>query len=385
MLKKTRSIAVGVSIAALCGACSSGTSGNTASSTSASIGPGITKAVTFAPFKPSDTVGPKPGLPAVLGNVQDSPRGFEQELADGLSLGARDAQLTFKNAESNGDPQAEVQDMQQFLVEGVGALFTISPLDPTAQANVDRQAIGQGVDVGVNAPATSEIAAPQYRSGQQLAELAANYINTKLHGKANVVILNQDSVVPVRPRFQAMRDVLKAMPGVKIVADVEPAQTDTEHGFQTMTTVLQKVGHVDVVLGADAVVEGALAAIQAAHQASPDQFLGGVDCEAPALADIISGGPYKACVGDVPTIFGYTWARFAGDWLAGKSVPSEVCVRWAQVTSPAQARQYEHDESNPAGVFSNPQRLSRYIGLYGNISYATRHDYLAFYWSPSSC
>jgi ribose transport system substrate-binding protein len=389
-VQRTKSwIAVGVAAAALCAGCGSsspgGGGGGSSAASSGSIGPGITKPATFAPFRPSNVVGPKPNLPAVLGNVQDSPRGFEQELANGLRLGARDAQLQFRNAESNGDPQTEVQDMQQLLVQGVGALFAIAPLDPTGQANASRQAIEQGVDVGVNAPGTSEIAAPQYRSGQELAELAASYVKAKLHGKADVVILNQDSVPAVRPRFQAMRDVLRTMPGVKIVADVEPALADTEHGFQAMTTVIQKVGHVDVVLGADAVVEGALAALQAAHQASPEQFLAGVDCEAPALADIVKGGPYKACIGDVPTIFGYAWARFAGDWLAGKSVPSEMCVRWAPVTNAAQARQYVRDEANPAAVFNNSERLSRYLGFYGNISYATRRNYLAFYWSPSTC
>jgi ribose transport system substrate-binding protein len=183
------------------------------------------------------------------------------------------------------------------------------------------------------------------------------------------------------PRFQAIRAVLKTMPGVKIVADVTPAQQDNEHGFQEMNTILQTTSHVDVVLGSDEVVQGALAALEAAHKANDKQFLGGLDGEASSLKDILQGGPYKATVGLAPAIFGYAWSQFAARWLDGKNIPQAINVVPVALTSPAQITAYDKAEDNPAAVWNNKQLLSQYLGLYGSISYASRENYLAYNWS----
>jgi ribose transport system substrate-binding protein len=352
---------------------------------SADIGPGVTTARTFEPFVASDKLGTKPDVPPVLAFVQDSPRGFEQLLASGLEAGAKDAGLEFDSAQSNADPQTEVRNMEQFLVRGIGALVVL-PVDPTAQAVVMKKALARGVAVGVIPPATLQVNAPQYQGGKALADQAATYIKTELGGRANVVLLNSDSVVLARPRFQAIRDVLKTIPEVKIVADVEPTKTDTEGGFKTMSTILQKNPDVDVVLGADAVVQGALSALEAQHKDSPRQFLGGIDCELPVLELIERGNsPYKVCVGLSPTVFGYAWARYAGRWREGKNIPQQMCVRPVPVTNAAEVVQYKQDGDEPGAVFDDPERLSRYIGLYGSISYDTRERYTSFQWSPKTC
>jgi ribose transport system substrate-binding protein len=132
-------------------------------------------------------------------------------------------------------------------------------------------------------PATSLLNAPQYLTGKVLAESAAAYINDKLGGKANVVILSHDSMEFLAPRFAAMRDTFKPMAGVTIVADISPNPVNKEGGFATMSTILQAHPDVDVVLGADTVVLGAMAALEAAGKARPDQFLGGIDGEPEAV------------------------------------------------------------------------------------------------------
>ena len=62
--------------------------------------------------------------------------------------------------------------------------------------------------------------APQYATGKALTDAAIDHINAKLGGKANVVLLTQDSMQFLTPRFEAMRDGLRALPGVTIVADI---------------------------------------------------------------------------------------------------------------------------------------------------------------------
>ncbi len=378
-LRRRSLVLVGVAIAALVAGCGSG---NSEGGESSEAGKGVTKEVPLKPYEASDKRGEKPDLPGVIAFAQDNPRGFEQLIAEGIEAGAGDAGLEAKVANSGGDAQKQVQNMEQFLVQGVGALVT-GPVDPEAQAPVMEQAIEKGADMSavVFGPATQQVDAPQYAGGQKLAELAAEFIEAELGGKANVVLLNQDAIESIRPRFQAMREVFAKMPGVKIVADVEPEETDTEHGFQTMTTILQKEPNVNVVLGADAVVEGALAAMEAAHKTGPDQFLGGVDCETQALSDIAKEGSYRACIGTEPAIFGYAIARYAGDWLEGKCIPQGISVRPVAVTDAAEVARYKHDESDPAAVYEDPQRLSEYLGLYGNICYETRDNYLAYTWS----
>jgi len=331
---------------------------------------------------PSNSARPKPNLPRVIGFAQDSPNETEQAVASGLQAGAKDTGLKLDIANSNGDPQKQVQNMQQFLVTGVGAMVT-GPVDPAAQAPVIRQAINNGVDADtlVFGPGTDQVNASQYAVGKTLAEVAANYIKTKLGGKANVVLINQDNVPPIRPRFQSIRAVLRAIPGVKIAADVTAAQQDSQHGFQAMTTILQTTPHVDVVLGSDEVVQGALAALQAAHKANNKQFLGGLDGESSSLKDILHGGPYKATVGLAPAIFGYAWSQFAARWLAGKNIPQAMNVIPIPLTNAAQIAAYSRDEDNPAAVWGNKQRLAHYLGLYGSISYTTRGHYLAYNWS----
>lgn len=56
-----------------------------------------------------------------------------------------------------------------------------------------------------------------------------------------------------------------------------------------MKTILLANPDIDVVLGADTVVLGALSARREAGKARPDQFLGGIDGEPAAVAEIRSG------------------------------------------------------------------------------------------------
>ena len=151
--------------------------------------------------------------------------------------------------------------------------------------------------------------APQYMTGRVLAEEAADFIRTRLGGRARIVLLTHDTLEFLSPRFAAMRDVFRGMPGAVIVADISPITVDEAGGAAMMKTVLLANPDIDVVLGADTVVLGALAALRAAGTARPDQFLGGIDGEPAAVAEIRSGGPFKASVSLASPIFSYAMGR----------------------------------------------------------------------------
>jgi ribose transport system substrate-binding protein len=202
-----------------------------------------------------------------------------------------------------------------------------------------------------------------------------------LGGKAKVVLLTHDSLQFLAPRFTAMRDTLKDMPGVVIVADISPTTVNKEGGQATMRTILLAQPNIDVVLGADTVVLGALAALREAGKARPDQFLGGIDGEQEAVAEIKKGGgPYKASISLASPVFGYAMGQHAADWLEGKSIPQAMDIL-PYALSVENMAQYERDVANPAAVYANPARRAAYLRMYGNICYETRDQYVNFPWS----
>jgi ribose transport system substrate-binding protein len=194
------------------------------------------------------------------------------------------------------------------------------------------------------------------------------------------VLLTHDSNQFLAPRFVAMRDVLATVSGVSIVADLSPATVDRPGGFATMATVLLAQPSVDVVLGADTVVLGALDALRVAGKDRPDQFLGGIDGEPDAVAEIARGGPYKATVSLASPVFGYALGAFAADWLEGKSVPQAMDIL-PKALNAENIAAYRSDTTDPAAVYADPTRRDGYLKMYGNICYDSRDQYLNFPWS----
>jgi ribose transport system substrate-binding protein len=178
-----------------------------------------------------------------------------------------------------------------------------------------------------------------------------------------------------------MRDALKDMPQVSIVADISPTTVNKEGGRATMRTILLAQPNVDVVLGADTVVLGALAALREAGKARPDQFLGGIDGEPEAVDEIKKGnGPYKASISLNSPVFAYAMGQHAADWLEGRSIPQAMDILPKALTA-ANLAQYEADLADPAGVYANAARRDSYLKMYGNICYDTRDRYVNFPWS----
>ncbi len=233
--------------------------------------PGITTPTVFAPFDPNaPACNVPPGLRKALAFAQDNEREFMQGVSRGLAMAAKDRGLEFQAALANNDPVKMIEQVQLFLSSKVGGVVA-APVDPASLSRSLQEIIWAGGYVGtvVPPPATSLLNAPQYLTGKALGDAAAAYIKDKLGGKANVVLLTHDTLQFLAPRFAAMRDSLEGIPGVSVVADISPATVNKEGGFATMSTILLANPDIDVVLGADTVVLGALAALRAAGKDSP--------------------------------------------------------------------------------------------------------------------
>ena len=154
-----------------------------------------------------------------------------------------------------------------------------------------------------------------------------------------------------------------------------------QSGFDTMNKVLIANPNIDVVLGGDAVVLGALQALRAARKDRPDQFLGGIDGEPEAVSEIkMANGPYKVSIALSSPVFGYAMGQYGADWLEGKSIPQAMDIRPVPLTK-TNIAQYEADLVDPAAAYLDPLRRDAYLRMYGNICYDTRDRYVNFPWS----
>jgi ribose transport system substrate-binding protein len=309
------------------------------------------------------------GLTKVLAFAQDNERKFMQGVARGLQLAAKDRGLEYRLAQAANDPLRMMEQVKGVLDAKVGALVA-APVDAIKLAPLLQKVLWSGAYVGtvVPPPATTILNAPQYLTGKVLADEAAEYIKKQLKGKAKVVLLTHDSLQFLSPRFTAMRDSLKKIPGAAIVADISPPTVDEAGGAEIMRTILLAEPDIDVVLGADTVVLGALAALRAAGKARDTQFLGGIDGEPAAVDEIRRGGPYKASVSLASPVFGYALGQYAADWLEGKSVPQAMDILPKALTLENLSK-YEADIADPASVYHNANRRGEYLKMYGNICY----------------
>jgi ribose transport system substrate-binding protein len=343
---------------------------------------GITEPTVFQPFKPNEPpCTAPPGLQKVIAFAQDNERDFIMGVRHGLSAAAHDRAMGFRVSVGNNDPIKMIEQVEAYAMEKVGAVVA-APVDPPSLSRSLQKVIWYGGYVGtvVPPPATSLLNAPQYLTGRVLGEAAAKYIRAHLGGKAKVVLLTHDSLQFLAPRFVAMRDALREIPGVAIVADISPPTVNKEGGYAVMRTILLAQPNVDVVLGADTVVLGALSALREAGKVRENQFLGGIDGEPDAVAEIRKGGPYKASIGLASPIFGYAMGQHAADWLEGRSIPQAIDILPTAIDV-GNIAQYEADLAAPAAVYADPVRRAVYLKMYGNICYDTRDQYVNFPWS----
>ncbi len=121
-----------------------------------------------------------------------------------------------------------------------------------------------------------------------------------------------------------------------------------------------------------------------AGKARADQFLGGIDGEQEAVAEIKKGGsPYKASISLASSIFGYAMGQQAADWLDGKSIPQAMDILPKALTS-GNIADYERDTANPGAVYADPTRRASYLKMYGNTCFDTRDNYINFPWSSET-
>ena len=326
-------------------------------------------------FKPSDKAGEKPNLPKRIAWANTSNAEFFLAITNSIQTAAEERGLEFVTAIANDDSAENIDQINTFLQRGVAALC-IQPLDAHAQAPLMQKAIDAGVAVLslVTPPSTTQAVADQYKVGNTQGLAAAKWIKENLDGKAKVHYFNIDTIEVLKARHQGVLDGVKtAGPGVEIVSDINAGAITNEAGFNTMNTVLQAHPDINVILGGDTLVLGALAALEAAGKAKDKIYISGIDGDKEALKKIKEGGAYKASFAFAYPMMGYAWGQYAADWLEGKDIPVLMQFNAIELNS---AETIDEFDKAMANVKETWKSADKYFTNLGNISYATRQNYL---------
>lgn len=331
---------------------------------------------TLKPFDPNIPAGAKPSnLPQVVAFANQSDAGFFLDFQNGVKSAVTAQGWQFLSANAAGDASKNLTQVNTFLQRGIGFLLTApvgANLGPAQTSALNK---GIGVFSFLSGPALSVASADQYNIGYTQGKDAADFIKANMNGQANVVYINANELSPVLiPRDKgAIAGLQSGGAGVKVVADqFNTPGVDT--GNKLMSQILQAHPDVNVVLGDDESVLGALSAFRTAGKLSQLKYMSGVNGSKDALAVIAAGDtPYKTDYSFGYGPLGYTWGQMAIDYSQGKSIPMVVDVNPIALSSKSDIDKFEQDTSNPAGA-----DLTKYLKLLGNISYATRGEYVNY-------
>jgi len=330
------------------------------------------------PFRADGSSGRSTGLASRVAWASTADSEFFLALGNGMQRAAKQRGLDYVTATSGNDPGKHVDQMNAFLRQGVGSL-AMQPLSPDADTLVLQRAIDKGVCAQgiITAPSTMQVVASQYQIGFDQGKAAADYVTAHLGGNAQVLYFNLDSASPqLQIRHRGVLDGLKTGGGgIEVVGDLTVADISTTSGFKTMMSALQTHADIKVVLGGDTIVVGAFKALKDSGKLKDDMFLSGVDGDKEALDLVKAGGAYKLSIAFAWTLMGYGLGQFGADWIEGKQVPRVVVAKGVKLDSAAAVSRFMDASADPASVFADRRRYEDYLPLYGNVSYATRHNY----------
>ncbi len=338
--------------------------------------PSVTDAQPLRTFEPR-RAGGSTGLAARIAWASTADSEFFLAFGRGMQQAAAQRGADYVTATSGNDPGKHVDQMNEFLRQGVGSL-AMQPLSPDADSLVLQRAIDKGVCTQgiITAPSTMQVAASQYRIGFDQGKAAADYVAANLGGEAQALYFNLDTASPqLRLRHQGVLDGLKTEPGIDLVGDLTVAEITTDSGYTTMLGALQAHPDIKVVLGGDTVVVGAYKALRENGKLADEMFLAGVDGDKAALELVNQSGAYKLSIAFAWKLMGYGLGQFGADWIEGKDVPRIVVAKGVPLDSPTAVDAFVGASADPAAVFADRARYEQYLPLFGTVSHADRHTY----------
>ncbi len=227
------------------------------------------------------------------------------------------------------DVAKQVSDFENFGNQGVTAVVSC-PIDSNALIPVTDQLKEKGIIVVSFAQiienANAIFTLDEYAYGVVIGTNAATWINEKLDGKAEVLIISQDNVEAVVARGDGIQDTItKLCPEATIVA--RQAGDNPTKGMEITENIMQQFPNVKVITGNnDSGPLGAYEAIIGMGKATDDFYIGGGDATPEAIAKMKEEGSiYRATVDIQPYVTGQDCGNIIHEFLQN-GVPEEAPV-----------------------------------------------------------
>jgi ribose transport system substrate-binding protein len=237
--------------------------------------------------------------------------------------------LKFKITNANGDPSKQLTDSEQLIAQGVDLLWT-NPAEPPGWNVVQQKAEAAGIpymnwsSIPV-AGATTNATVAQAQAGALVAKPAADWINQKQGGKADVALLVSLTDPGFKARAEAFKQKLMQLaPGARIIATGPGGFTDPSVAEKTTLNLIRAHPSLKMVFADwDGASLGAAQAAREAGKTDPDQFyIAGQDGSPEQLALMSKPGAVLQSSGTL--LFRYDAGIVERDMerlLLGKPVP----------------------------------------------------------------
>lgn len=222
-------------------------------------------------------------------------------LIKGLETGAEEHGFTLLQANSNGDNNTQVNDIQNLVTKGA-KYVVISPADSSAIIPAVKAARAAGaVPIAISDTIDSDdvqftVAMNHVTIGEQSAQGVVDFLTEK-YGQPRGKVIDIQGIAgsaAATDREKGFDNIISKYPDIEVVAR-QDGGFDTDKTFQVMSSLLQAHKDVDAVFTSnDSEAQGASKAIQAAglfqEVGQPGHiFVTGNDAPAPAIADIRNG------------------------------------------------------------------------------------------------
>lgn len=232
------------------------------------------------------------------------------------------------------DVAKQVSDFENFRNQGVSCVIAC-PIDSNALIAPTEQLQADGIPVITFAQiidnANAIFTLDEYSYGVVIGTNAAKWINEKLDGKAEVLIISQDNVESVVARGNGIQDTIEELcPEAVIVA--RQAGDNPTKGMEITENIMQQYPNVRVITGNND--SGPLGAYEAIlgmgldEQAMSEFYIGGGDATPEACAKMLEEGSiYRATVDLAPYQTGIDCVNMLAEFIAN-GIPEEAPVSY---------------------------------------------------------
>jgi ABC-type sugar transport system substrate-binding protein len=210
-----------------------------------------------------------------------------------------DQELRLVLVDAEGDFFKQTIDIELFIAQGFGGVFMF--VLPDGMDQIVARARAKGVCIFNHSATpitgcTQNIMLDHHVAGYQVGRFAAQWINEKLGGKAEVGLLANLTDPQLIVRTQGLKDGLREnCPGAALVGEVEANTVDT--GAAAAANLLQAHPKIAVLLAFsdDPGVGAYTAALEAGRKDRNRFFVGSADGTRLGMEKVAEGGIYQCC------------------------------------------------------------------------------------------